>query len=124
MLQTERDIALMRVILADYETMLRRIEQYAVSEDSFKNDVSQEGEDAFDLVMTPVYRMAEDTLHLSDELMRRHPSYPWDDIRGFRNFVAHGYRNVDRDIAWTVICEDLPSLIQILRSELLDAGIN
>ena len=72
--------------------------------------------------MTPVYRIAEDALHLSDELMNEYPDYPWDDIRGFRNFVAHGYRNVDRDIAWGVVNKDIPEMGELLRAYLDEHG--
>lgn len=81
-------------------------------------DFSFEGEAAFDLVMTPVCRIAEDALHLSDELINEYPDYPWDDIRDFRNFVVHGYRNVDRDIAWGVVNKDIPELGKLLRAYL------
>lgn len=30
--------------------------------------------------------------------------------QGFRNFVAHGYAEIDRAIAWKVVIEDIPSL--------------
>lgn len=118
MQQTNRDRRLIDVILKDIDTLNQRVKHYAVTEDSFKNDFSFEGEAAFDLVMTPVYRIAEDALHLSDELMNEYPDYPWDDIRGFRNFVAHGYRNVDRDIAWGVVNKDIPELGKLLRAYL------
>lgn len=120
MQQIDRDRKLIAVILKDIETLQQRIERYDVSEESFKNDLSFEGEAAFDLVMTPVYRIAEDALHLSDELMNTFPDYPWDDIRGFRNFVAHGYRNVDRDIAWGVVSKDIPELGKLLKQYLDD----
>lgn len=117
MQSTERDLTLIEVILDDAKTLDERLRHFNVTESSFKNDYSFEGQAAFDLIMAPVYRMAEDALHLSSELMLRHPDYPWDDIRGFRNFVAHGYRNVDRQIAWGVISVDIPRLAEILREE-------
>ncbi|MBQ9954243.1 MAG: DUF86 domain-containing protein [Eggerthellaceae bacterium] len=58
--------------------------------------------------------MAEDAIHLSSDVTDAYPDYPWDDIRGFRNFVAHGYREVDRAIAWKVIEDDIPELARIL----------
>lgn len=119
MLPTDRDQELIKVILDDFSVMQRRLEEYNVTEDRFKNDMSPSGQDAYDLVMSPVYRMAEDALHLSDALMGRLSDYPWDDIRGFRNFVAHGYRNVDRDIAWSVVHDDLPELAALLRGVLV-----
>lgn len=33
----------------------------------------------------------------------------------FRNFVAHGYREVDRSLAWKVIVDDIPELEKALR---------
>lgn len=117
MKQNQRDLGLIEVILNDVEVMNERIQFYKVTEDSFKNDLSFEGQAAFDLVMMPVYRIAEDALHLSDNLMDRHPDFDWDDIRGFRNFVAHGYRNIDRDIAWSVVIHDIPELEKMLKKE-------
>lgn len=64
--------------------------------------------------MSPVYRIAEDTLHLSSDIVGAYPDYPWNDIRGFRNFVAHGYCEVDRAIAWKVVVEDIPALERVL----------
>lgn len=60
--------------------------------------------------MLPVYTLVEDVMHLSDGLMASLPDCPWDEIRGFRNIVAHGYRTVNRDIAWQIIDEDIPQL--------------
>ena len=43
---------------------------------------------------------------------------PWREIIGMRNRLIHGYAAVDRDIIWTVVTEDLPSLIASLQSSL------
>lgn len=110
----ERDLDLIDVILSDCEVLKKRLERFGVTEDSFVNDRSEEGELAYDAVMSPVYRIAEDALHLSNGLMASFPDYPWKNIRGFRNFVAHGYREVDRAIAWKVVCGDIPRLAGIL----------
>ncbi len=111
----ERDLQLISIILEDASAMKRRIARFAMTEESFVNDHSEDGELAYDAVMSPVYRIAEDALHLSDELQQRYPEYPWNDIRGFRNFVAHGYREVDRRIAWKVIRDSIPNLAKILK---------
>lgn len=65
--------------------------------------------------MSPVYRIAEDALHLSEEVQSAFPEYPWNVIRSFRNFVAHGYREVDRSLAWKVIVDDIPELEKALQ---------
>lgn len=114
MKQLDRDLDLTSVILADYKTMLSRIARFGMTEESFVGDHSEDGELAYDAVMSPVYRIAEDALHLSGALQAAYPDYPWNDIRGFRNFVAHGYREVDRRIAWKVIESSIPQLAEIL----------
>ena len=112
----KRDEELIEVILSDCETLIKRIDRFDATENSFISDWSEEGELAYDAIMSPVYRIAEDALHLSDEIQSAFPEYPWNDIRGFRNFVAHGYREVDRSLAWKVIVDDIPELEKALRS--------
>lgn len=114
MKRRERDLDLMEVILDDCAVLSRRVERFRVTRDSFCGDRSEDGEIVYDAVMSPVYRIAEDALHLSDEVMSEYPDYPWNDIRGFRNFVAHGYREVDRGMAWGVVEQDIPELARIL----------
>lgn len=49
---------------------------------------------------------------------------PWSDLTGMRHRLIHGYFNVNLDIVWQTVVEDLPSLIEeverILRDENLD----
>lgn len=114
MQQHERDLDLISIILEDCRVLESRIVYFDATEDSFVNDRSEKGEIAYDAIMSPVYRIAEDVLHLSEKVIAEYPNYPWNDIRGFRNFVAYGYREVDRSIAWKVIVDDIPDLIDVL----------
>ena len=43
------------------------------------------------------------------------PDFPWADIVGLRNRLIHGYNDVDFDILWRIVHDDLPPLIQQLR---------
>lgn len=117
-----RDRELIAVILDDCALLRRRVAYFSTTEDSFVNDHSEEGELAYDAIMSPVYRIAEDALHLSDDVYEMAPEYPWNEIRGFRNFVAHGYREVDRAIAWKVVSGDIPLLEQALVRVLAELG--
>ena len=110
----KRDLDLIDVILNDCDVLARRLNRFAMNVEKFCNDDSDDGQLAYDAIMSPVYRIAEDALHLSSAVMAEYPDYPWDDIRGFRNFVAHGYREVDRAMAWGVIMRDIPELAIIL----------
>jgi uncharacterized protein with HEPN domain len=54
--------------------------------------------------------------HVSDEFKEAHPQIPWHEIIGMRHRIVHDYMNVDEDVVWAVIRNDLPSLSAILKS--------
>jgi uncharacterized protein with HEPN domain len=49
---------------------------------------------------------------------------PWSDLTGMRHRLIHGYFDVNLDIVWQTVVEDLPSLMEkierILRDEKLE----
>lgn len=59
---------------------------------------------------------------ISEELQTRHPEIPWNLISGTRNRLAHGYIDINLDIIWAIVIEDLPALIQSLERILEDEG--
>ncbi len=113
---SERDSILIERILEDYETFTKRLEYSSMDEDKFCNDHSFEGEYAYDAVMNPLCRIVEDVAHLSSSVTDASPDFPWDKIVGFRNFIAHGYSQIDRRLVWDIIVGELPSLIAVLES--------
>jgi uncharacterized protein with HEPN domain len=49
----------------------------------------------------------------------KYPGIPWAQIVGLRNRLIHGYDNVDFDILWHIVTQDLPPLIAQLEKTLL-----
>jgi uncharacterized protein with HEPN domain len=47
-----------------------------------------------------------------------YPDIPWPQIVGLRNRLIHGYDDVDLDILWQIIVQDLPPLIATLETYL------
>jgi uncharacterized protein with HEPN domain len=43
-----------------------------------------------------------------------YPEIPWREITGMRHRIVHDYLNVDEDVVWQVVVEDLPPLIALL----------
>ena len=41
----------------------------------------------------------------------QYSAIPWMQIVGLRDRLIHGYDNVDFDILWEIVCQDLPPLI-------------
>ena|ERR1035437_1253477 len=52
----------------------------------------------------------EAVTQLSDSLTGKYPLVPWQQIRGFRNVVIHGYFKIDWDIIWGAATKDAPEL--------------
>ena len=49
------------------------------------------------------------------EATREHlPEIPWDALVGMRNRLVHAYFDVNLDIVWQTVQEDLPKLIALL----------
>jgi uncharacterized protein with HEPN domain len=55
--------------------------------------------------------LGEAAKRLSPELRAQHPDIPWRAIAGMRDRLVHGYDDVDLDLVWKTVSEDLPALI-------------
>ena len=49
------------------------------------------------------------------QLLLKRDDIPWEDIIGLRNHIAHGYFDIDGDIVFSVVKEDLLSLLEAVR---------
>lgn len=52
---------------------------------------------------------------LSEQLKGEYPEIPWQDIKDFRNLLAHEYFGVDLEIVWNTIRDDLPALLDAIQ---------
>jgi uncharacterized protein with HEPN domain len=48
------------------------------------------------------------------DLAAKHSEIPWKPMRGMRNRMAHGYFEINLEVAWDTIRESLPKLEQQL----------
>lgn len=55
---------------------------------------------------------------ISAELQGQHPQIPWPDIIGMRNRLVHTYYDVDLNILWRTVEENLPGLVADLEKVL------
>lgn len=58
--------------------------------------------------------IGEAARRISRELQTVHPEIPWTAIVGMRHKVVHDYLNVDDEIVWHTITQELDPLIQSL----------
>ncbi|MHB1456701.1 MAG: HepT-like ribonuclease domain-containing protein [Armatimonadota bacterium] len=53
---------------------------------------------------------------VSDTMRRELDNIPWDDMIGMRHRLVHAYFDINLDILWRTVQNDLPALIVILES--------
>jgi uncharacterized protein with HEPN domain len=56
------------------------------------------------------------------EEQSRYPHIPWPQLISLRNRLIHGYDQVDFDILWQILTEDLPPLVAALEEIVLPSG--
>ena len=62
--------------------------------------------------------IGEAASHVSQRLQAGHPEIDWEDIVGMRNWLVHSYYNINRDIVWETVRDDLPILLSQLEAVL------
>ena len=93
-------------------TCLDRVESFiADGEQYFMHDIKTQ-----DAVIRNLQVLSESTQRISPDLKDAHPEIPWARIAAFRNVLTHGYLDVDLEVVWEVIQEDLPALRKAIRN--------
>jgi len=44
------------------------------------------------------------------QLLPHRPEIPWKAVKGMRDHIAHGYFDINTDLVWDVVKNDLPAL--------------
>jgi uncharacterized protein with HEPN domain len=60
--------------------------------------------------------IGEAATHIPDEIRAAHPEIPWRLIIATRNRLIHGYLGIDDDTLWSIIQDDVPALLPLLKS--------
>ncbi len=58
--------------------------------------------------------IGEAARRLSDDFRAKHTGIPWHDIVGMRHKLVHDYWDVDENIVWSVVTNDLQPLVDQL----------
>ncbi len=75
-----------------------------------------ESDDLLSLAMVRLLEViGEAAKGVSQSVRDGSPSIPWKQVAGTRDRLIHGYFNVDLDVVWSILTEDLPPLVAELR---------
>ena len=56
------------------------------------------------------------------DLRSQHPAVPWREIAGTRDYLSHGYDEIDYRVLWDAVQNDVPQLLLTVEQMLKDLG--
>ena len=103
----ERDVQYLLDILAS----ARMIRDYAKGATRHEFLVDTKLQDS---VIRRIEIIGEAAGRISSAFRGENPEIPWNEIRGMRNRMIHVYDDIDMDIVWETVQQDIPRLISLL----------
>lgn len=68
----------------------------------------------YDATIRNLELIGEAATHVPDNIRAANPQIPWRLIIATRNRLIHGYLGIDNDTLWSIICHDIPLLLNDL----------
>ena len=99
--------------------ILESIERIGKSLKNVTKEVFEKDVDIQDAVLRRLEIISEAASNIPHEIKAKYVNIEWKKIIGFRIVVAHTYFNVDMDIVWDIIENELPKLKKEI-SEILE----
>ncbi len=108
----------------DDQVRIRHMVDAARKAVGYASDRSRRGLDDDELLALALTRLleivGEAAKAVSQPTRAQFPGVPWKAIAGTRDRLIHGYFDVDLDIVWQIVSEDLPTLIAQLEASAAD----
>jgi len=111
-------------MLPDDRTRLRHMRDASAEALSFiigktRNSLDDERQLVLALIKS-IEIIGEAGARVSPEIKSATPAIPWADIVGMRNRLIHAYFDVDLDILWETVMNELPPLQRLLETILAE----
>ena len=94
--------------------IIEHIENVFTAKKRFGDDFSVfvSDKDYFNSICMSLMQIGELAHHLPTKFKIENASIPWKNIVGLRNVVVHGYGQLDAEIVWATVAEDMPQLYE------------
>ena len=69
-----------------------------------------------------IQRLGEAASRVSAYYRAEHSEFPWGEMVGMRNRIVHGYDDLDPDIVWRIVTEDVEPVVAALERALANLG--
>jgi uncharacterized protein with HEPN domain len=96
--------------------MVERIERIQQFVEGLDRDAFLQDAKTTDAVVRNLQVIGEAAARLPSEIKERHPDVPWGRIVGLRNRIVHAYFDVDLELVWNIVGQELPVLALALRA--------
>lgn len=73
-----------------------------------------ENEVLLDSMLFRMIQLSENAKKLSDEYKMKNSNVPWNAIYGLRNRIVHDYGNVDLNVVFETLKNDIPELLVLI----------
>lgn len=97
----------LRLFIEEISESIRLITEYI-------GDISKENLDKNQGLKDSIVRrleiIGEATKNIPDDFREKYSEVPWKKIAGLRDVIIHTYFNIDLDIIWDIVKNDLPNL--------------
>lgn len=70
----------------------------------------------YDATLRNLELIGEAASHIPDGIRSAHPEISWRMIIATRNRLIHGYLGIDNDTLWSIIRDDIPELLPMLKA--------
>lgn len=95
-------------IAADLEFIVKHMEAVDL-EELDKNEL------LLDSMLFRMIQISENAKGLTEEYKASRPQIPWNAISGLRNRIVHDYGNVDLNVIFDTLKNDIPELLRMLK---------
>lgn len=68
----------------------------------------------FDATLRNLELIGEAATHIPEPIRANHPRVAWRKVIATRNRLIHGYLGIDNDILWSIVRDDIPTLLESL----------
>jgi len=68
----------------------------------------------YDASLRNLELIGEAAMHVPNEVREDNPAIPWRMIIATRNRLIHGYLGIDNDTLWSIISDNVPTLLEEL----------
>lgn len=69
----------------------------------------------YDATVRNLELIGEAATHIPETIRHLNPSIPWRQLVATRNRLIHGYLGIDNDTLWSIIRDDVPPLLALLK---------